>query len=342
MVKRILHIGSVDKFTAPLFKLMAQHLDITNHHLLCRVGNFPWPKECEVNLLRKNGLAWLFHFILYAFKADKIIIHGLFDSRVNILFCMQPWLLKKCYWVIWGGDLYTYKLDVRTLLWKITELFRRPVLRNMGNMITYVKGDVELARQWYGAKGNHLECLMYPSNVFTTADLPQVVRTTTTVLVGNSADSGNNHLDIFERLGKFKDKNFKLICPLSYGEKGYAEMIVTEGKRLFGDKFVPLTDFMPFEQYLDLLGRVDIAIFNHNRQQAMGNIITLLGLGKKVYMRRGTTSWDSISRLGIKIFDIDDLSLEQIDNVDITLNNRKVKDYFSTENLVLQLEAIFV
>ena len=63
MTKDILHIGSVDKFTSPLFSLLVKHIDIKNHSLLSRVGDFPWPKECEANLCRKNGLAWLYYFI---------------------------------------------------------------------------------------------------------------------------------------------------------------------------------------------------------------------------------------------------------------------------------------
>jgi hypothetical protein len=34
---------------------------------------------------------------------------------------------------------------------------------------------------------------------------------------------------------------------------------------------------MPFDEYLNLLAKVDIVIFKHKRQQAMGNITTLLG-----------------------------------------------------------------
>lgn len=44
---------------------------------------------------------------------------------------------------------------------------------------------------------------------------------------------------------------------------------------------------MPFEEYLGLLAKIDIAILNHKRQQAMGNITTLLGLGKKYILGIG-------------------------------------------------------
>ena len=87
-------------------------------------------------------------------------------SVITILFFLQPWLLKKCYWVVWGGDLYSYKLDKKNLKWHITQFFRRPVIRQMGHMATYVEGDVRLARQWYGAKGKYCECMMYPNIIY--------------------------------------------------------------------------------------------------------------------------------------------------------------------------------
>lgn len=43
----------------------------------------------------------------------------------------------------------------------------------------------------------------------------------------------------------------------------------------------PIVDFMDFNEYINFLSTIDIAIFNHKRQQGMGNIITLLGMGKK-------------------------------------------------------------
>ena len=340
MATRVLHIGSADKFTVPLFGLLAKNFELKNHRLLCRVGTTPWPAECATSLLRKSGLAWSLSFFSQGAKADKILIHGLFDARVIFLLFLQPWLLKKCYWIMWGGDLYTDELDALSLRWKITEFFRRPVIRKMGYLITYVKGEVDLARSWYGATGEHVECLMYPSNIVTPGELPHKAHSGTTVLVGNSACTNNNHLDAFRRL-RLLGEDFQVACPLSYGPADYAQRVACEGTRLFGENFFPMTDFMALEQYLEFLGRVDIAVFNHQRQQGMGNVITLLGLGKKVYLNRGVTSWEFLNSLGIKVFDVEELSLEHLDPGAAAANREKVRDYFSRENLVRQLRALF-
>ena len=35
------------------------------------------------------------------------------------------------------------------------------------------------------------------------------------------------------------------------------------GKELFGEKFFPIFDFMPFENFMKLLGQIDLALFAH-------------------------------------------------------------------------------
>ncbi len=58
--------------------------------------------------------------------------------------------------------------------------------------------------------------------------------------------------------------------------------VISRGEEWFGDKFVPMTDFMSFEQYLEVFKSLDVAIFNHRRQQAMGHTIMLFSIGKTV------------------------------------------------------------
>ncbi|MFC6669723.1 TDP-N-acetylfucosamine:lipid II N-acetylfucosaminyltransferase [Marinobacterium aestuariivivens] len=161
------------------------------------------------------------------------------------------------------------------------ELFRRWVIPRIGNFITYVPGDFRLVKKWYGAKGTYKECLMYPSNVFVPIALTDVERNIITVMVGNSADPSNNHKEILYQLTRLKDQEFKVVCPLSYGDAQYAEEITAIGRCLFGERFIPLRDFIPYQDYVKVLSEIDIAVFAHRRQQGMGNIITLLGLGKK-------------------------------------------------------------
>jgi len=121
----------------------------------------------------------------------------------------------------------------------------------------------------------------------------------------------------------------------------YAEQVSKLGGKLFGDKFMPLLDFMPFEKYLELLGQIDITVFAHKRQQAMGNTITLLGLGKKVYMRNDVTPWEFLMELGVEVCDLEQLDIQRLSKNEAVRNREIIKNYFSKQKLVEQLEDVF-
>ena len=85
-----------------------------------------------------------------------------------------------------------------------------------------------------------------------------------------------------------------VICPLSYGNNvKYKKDVMNAGKKAFGDKFFPIEEFMTIEKYKKTLSQTDIIIFDHWRQQAMGVTLTLLSLGKIVYVNSKTTSYKS-------------------------------------------------
>jgi dTDP-N-acetylfucosamine:lipid II N-acetylfucosaminyltransferase len=98
---------------------------------------------------------------------------------------------------------------------------------------------------------------------------------------------------------------------------------------------------MPLKKYLELLGKIDIAVFSHIRQQAMEKTTTLLGLGKKIYMRSDVTSWGFYAKLGVRIFDISNLDLLLINTHEATRNRRIISGYFSENKLKLKLKEIF-
>jgi hypothetical protein len=72
---------------------------------------------------------------------------------------------------------------------------------------------------------------------------------------------------------------------------------------LFGERFTPIEHFMKFEEYKSFLSTMDVAVFNHKRQEAMGVTLTLLSLGKEVYVNSHTTSFQSFNQRGFLLFD---------------------------------------
>lgn len=335
-------------FSEPYIEFINKNFN-DSEHFFYHIG-----QDKRTNKVRRKNIAFVtklkyFELMKDMYKAEKIFLHGLSSPPIVIILFIQPWLLKKCNWCVWGGDLYYYKYRKKSFKSDVYERLRKFVIKNMGGLITHVKGDYELAQKWYGAKGKYYYSFMYPSNLYKEYDLSKAKRDygKTYIKVGNSADPSNNYLEVLKKLERYKDKDIEIICPLSYGNPGnpeYRDLVISEGKKIFGDKFIPLTEFLSFKEYLALLAKVDIAIFNHHRQQAMGSITTLLGLGKKVYIRDDITTWDFCLDHGLKVFssngDFDDL-FEEMDE-DIRLKNiENIRNKFSEEKLKNDWSKIF-
>ncbi|MDR1740540.1 MAG: hypothetical protein LBR38_01645 [Synergistaceae bacterium] len=108
------------------------------------------------------------------------------------------------------------------------------------------------------------------------------------ILLGKSAKDTENHIDAIDALASLAlPENALIICPLSYGLVGferYGRSVADYAHHRLEDKFFPLFDLLPFETYNALLARVGAAIMNHRWQEAMGNVISLLYCGKKVFL----------------------------------------------------------
>lgn len=240
------------------------------------------------------------------YKAQKIFIHNFsFQMWVNLVFISHTQVIKKCYWIIWGGDLYYYKFRKKSLKSDIYEIFRKIFIKNVNSIISLVGGDYELAREWYDTKAKYYHSF-YPNPVdyryLDKIRSNEINKDEVYIQIGNSADPSNKHIEIFEFLSKFKDEKIKIFCPLSYGDNKYAIETSKVGKNIFGDKFIPMFNLLGTKEYGEFLNSIDIAIFNHDRQQGLGNILSLLYLEKKVYIKNDITPWKYFTDLKISIF----------------------------------------
>lgn len=75
---------------------------------------------------------------------------------------------------------------------------------------------------------------------------------------------------------------------------------------MLGDSFYPLTDFLERDIYNSLLLSCSVAVFNHYRHQAMGNTITALWLGSRVYLSKKSTTFACFKRLGACVYSVED------------------------------------
>lgn len=328
----IVHImaNSAKHINYPFIEFVNNNFDKNNHFfILCSPEKDIQKFE---NAITKDIFAQEEFFIKKMKEARKIILHGIWYDKLCEILLNNEKFFEKIYWVMWGGDFYFPEKQ---------SLLKKEVIKKIKNFITYIKRDYELVKKWYKADGNYYECFMYPSNLYKEYNIKPKEHNTINIQLGNSADPTNNHIDVFKKLKQYKDENIKIFVPLSYGNQQYAEEVIAKGQEIFRNKFIPLTDFMPFEAYLEFLSEIDIAVFAHKRQQAMGNTITLLGLGKKVYMRSDVTPWQLFEDIDIRIFDVKNIEIELINEQTKKENQQKIKDYFSIENYLQQLKNLF-
>lgn len=342
--QKVLHICRAEKFIPPFIDLVQGNFDPTLHEFVIFGDHEKYNSEGRSGVHRVGKgfvgkTAAKVRLIVQMYRADRIILHGLFTRAVIKMLFSMPWLLKKTYWVIWGNDLYG-KRETGSKP-GLKDFSRRFVIRHMGHLVTHVPGDIELARKWYGAGGKAHHCLMYTSNLFSDPGVGERTTDYVEIQVGNSADPSNNHLEVFEKLACLPIDNFRVLVPLSYGDQKHAGRVINEGRKFFGARFVPLIDFLPLDQYQEFLATVDVAIFNHNRQQGLGNLISLFGMGKKVYLRHDISTASLLDSLKIEWFDVDKINLSPISEHSRESNIRRVRCVFSKSNLIAQLDNLF-
>jgi dTDP-N-acetylfucosamine:lipid II N-acetylfucosaminyltransferase len=349
---KYLHLFPNGIFTEPYIEFVNKNFN-SNEHLFLVIGKGIDAKitpRTNVKKISKDFKSVL-RLIKEMYRCEKIYLHGLFFKQIVLMLFMQPWLLKKSNWIEWGGDLYWYKYRKKSFISNLYEAVRRVVIKNMGEITTLVKGDYQLAKKWYDVKGKYYHGiyinpikLEYLNNI---KGLESAKKETINIQIGNSADPSNNHLEVLDLLKKYKDGKINIFIPLSYGNREYALEVVEYGKGIFGDKFKPLLNFLEPEEYSQYLASIDIAIFNHERQQALGNIFALLYLGKKVYIRNDVSTWDYLkNQLGLDLsnyLEINKLTYSEfISFKSDKLNKEKVEMIFDQNYIKKVWEKIFL
>lgn len=128
------------------------------------------------------------------------------------------------------------------------------------------------------------------------------------ILVGNSASPTNNHLEVFAILSRADLDDRDVVVPLSYGDAAYRDAVITRGRRIFGDQLRPIVDYLPLEKYNALVGGCSVAVMGHRRQQGIGNVVTSLLLGARVFMDPKSTLYQCLTHRGAIVFRLDEFA----------------------------------
>lgn len=274
---------------------------------------------------------------------DLIILHALSTFNIQILSRISNHAKRpKIIWIGMGYDYYDLiydkvsdqyladssllatKLEKRTqtsliqkLLRRTKNLIKKIVLKpnSKKELLSYIDYfSPVLPSEYIKVKDNYGISAKYirwnygvNSTLYEDLNGAPVDRNKHNVLLGNSATLTNNHIESLKLLSSIEFDIEKIVCPLSYGDNAYKEYIANYGNQLFGNNFYPLTDFVSLDEYLKIIQDCPIVIMNHLRQQAGGNISSMLYKGATLFLNRESPFYDFYHDQGVTIFTIDEL-----------------------------------
>lgn len=349
-----IHIfNSENLYTFAYLSFLERNFDISTSIFVFKKTsdrNIPYSDSIKERIIYpNNNIQFIFRLLPDLKRSSKIIFHHLPHGPALILWSLFPGLLSKTTWIIWGGDLYLYREANKSFSSRFYEFFRKNIIRQIHYIAALIREDYEQAVKIYNPRAEYIQ-VMYPLPFdylhYTKKSVSGQTEASIKILVGNSGDPSNRHFDMISKLETLQNSDIIIYCPLSYGgNRLYIDSVVTKGKEIFGNRFIPIFEMILPEKYLDFIYDIDIVLMNHERQQGLGNIFPLLYFRKKVFLRSDTTSFRYLAGLGCRIFDIlsvnafteSDLSVE---NCDLIVNQEIIEQLQSEKNCIRMWEEV--
>lgn len=295
---------------------------------------------------------------------ESIIIHYLSYSAADFVCKIKH---NNIYWIEWGGDLYNnllyhrgYKLYSNPLLiyyylyGNVFKACAHLLLRKFSTNKTILDAisrikffvpdsmydEYPLFLHYY-PQFSHLQYknfFYYPIDQVISEKLHNKRCCGLNIIVGNSCSFSGNHFEIIKILSKYKVFNRKIIFPISYaGNMRYRKKLLSYGKKMLGNSFSPITDFMSLDDYNGTILSASIFIYNNYRQEAVGNILVALYFGGKVFLSENNPLLYFYKSKGIIIFSISQINEEMLSsNLDEQSQNKNreiITNTYSTEQL---------
>lgn len=315
----------------------------------------------NVTLIRGNS------FLLQKYTKDNskqlsmLLFHSLLKENFS-----AAWKLKSFSsvvpfgWVIHGAEVVQYQLNPAKYLLpqtrkvyyhlgyyrKLLPLWRgsqrmlgrdlKTLLKNFTYLLHFMPEEIEWVKQEIGLDEVNFKTLFFTyvtlETYFPALSTLKTQTEQKKLLLANSATFTSNHLDFVEN---FRDElleiNPDIIIPLNYGNLKYANFltqIFTRDKTL---KFFPLSQYLPFDEYQKILSGCSAMVFNHIRQQGLGNLLMGLWLGSRIYLQPVTSTFKYFSRKKFYIFNLSVKPLEVnfLSHPQILHNKQLLEQHFS-------------
>ncbi|MDT3387875.1 MAG: TDP-N-acetylfucosamine:lipid II N-acetylfucosaminyltransferase [Bacteroidota bacterium] len=367
---KILHCLYDDKFTDGTIRTYNCDSRHTNKYIVIDdrkvISSFKYIKCPDVTCLPSAD------FLKLAKEYDVVVLHSLQCMSLESIRRIPP--VCRVIWYAWGFDFYCggnpivkinlyqahtkkfFLLDIvlnhfrRILLYPRVQLERLSIRRALcrvdyfSGVFPYEYNLLKQSRPYIHAKP--LDFYYGDVDFFVKDNVDyNIDRNRRDIILGNSGDPSNNHLDallILKEVGIPKDS--RIIIPLNYGSNpNYKKWITKKATTLFPNNVLILDHFLPLKDYLQLVSTCKVAIFNHERQQASDNILMQLMYGAKVYMPETSQAYHYLKRVGFRVFslqkDIDGL-MSGLSDDDIINNRMLLSKLYSSHTIVDRIKTI--
>lgn len=362
-MKRVLHIVPDDKFIDYFKKIDECTNSVESYYLVKKQdlkSNYQY-----LNLDYQNRIIWkrndLKFVDIYFNKFDAIFFHTI-DPFVYYLLNKIDTKIK-IFWFYWGyeinyliGEKRLYydktkkqlylneKIKNINLIKSFKELIKfyrdrakfKKVLKRVDYCITWCRNDYnEIHRKFSNLKFLNFcyytkELLRFNESLNEKNDL---------LVLGNSSNPSNNHIDALNFLNKIKYRG-NVVIPFSYGgDSHYKKSVKNYSVKLNYCKIQFLDKFLNIEEYNKIVSKAYGFLFFHKRQQASGNYIAAFFMKKPVFYFEETNLISDLNKMGFKLYKLEEFN--SVSSSQLEINYNLANNIFSIDQSIKQLSKIY-
>lgn len=286
-----------------------------------------------------------------------VILHGIFWPYCEDIIKAASSRLKIA-WYFWGAELYARPdvivssiAPITKFLYHIHNWKKCNKIRNTQwqlDLYLYKRINYCLTSMYeeyvYAKKYTHSEMQFLWYTYYSVDDTLGSLLTKRSkgnnVMLCNSAALNNNVFDAVFRLSlpsyKTKIEGREIIMPLSYGCQWIRNLMLKLGPKCF-DKYTPLIDFLPREQYNEIMLSCSTLILPYHTPAGQGNIITALWLGLRVYLSERSIAYNYFKRIGAHIYsfetDFEVYGCEILPDESVEHNRQILRNVYGVEEI---------